>query len=105
MCTAVQTLLCEKMIARRQKSQKSRRNRRHSTARDNSCLSIFQCRQFLMKRDMVGRVVQTDVFKGMITVLAGVFKGGRLKNRHTDRSVDTRLRLPGVNQSGFDALG
>ena len=40
----------------------------------------------------------------MVTGLAGIFKGRRLKNRHADRALNPRVRLACVNEFGFHLI-
>jgi hypothetical protein len=57
-----------------------------------------------MEDNVVRCVVQANVFEIVVACLTGVFKGGRLKNWHADRTADERVGLTCVNEFGLKVL-
>src|SRR5262245_43333764 len=53
---------------------------------------------------MVRRVVQPDVLEVVVARLPGVLVCRGLKDRHADRSLDSRLGLTGMDELGVETV-
>ncbi len=102
MGAAVQAFLGEQVIPRLQHRQQSGRDRGHAAGGHHRRLSALQRGEQLAQRDMVGRVVQADIFQVFVLGLPGVLEGRGLENRHGHGARKPRMRVAGMNQLGFD---
>ncbi len=102
MGASVQAFLGQQMVSRLKHCQQGGRDCRHAAGGDDRRLGALQCRQQLGQGDMIGRVVQADIFKVFVFFLARVLKGRRLKDRSSHGAGETRMRIAGMNEFGLE---
>src|SRR5215470_2026995 len=104
MRSSVQAVLDQEVIAGGKQGQQSGRNSGHAACGDERRFGVFQRRQLAVERLVIGRVVQPDVLDVVVTDSARVLEHRGLKNGHADRAADSRRRLAGMDQLGFEAF-
>src|SRR5438309_3618521 len=105
MGATIEAALCQQVIPRRQHGEERGGDRRHAARGDQRGLRALQRRELGMQRELARGVVGAQVAHVVVAAFTAVLIGRGLEDRHLHRARDSRQRLAGVYQLGFDTHG
>ncbi len=101
-CAAVQAVEGQQMIPRRKNCQERGGNRGHAARRHQRIFRTLERGDLFVQHEVIRIVVEPNITNVVIVRLAVVVIGARLEDRHDHGAVNSRPRLAGVNEFGFD---